>query len=117
MLASQLMKEIARAAHLAVMAFALSASVRTAPNGGCCALLTTEIALWFAAGLLVLHAHAENPVEAFGRLYHSAQKPPLMKEGKMESRILTHHLLVHGDNIHAEGGYARFALRSPKSDI
>lgn len=54
-----------------------------------------------------MHAHAENPVEAFGRLFHSARKPPLMAEGKMEHRIVMHHLLIHGDNVQAEGGYAR----------
>ncbi|KAK9916791.1 hypothetical protein WJX75_007099 [Coccomyxa subellipsoidea] len=59
------------------------------------------------ACLLVMHAHAENPVEAFGRLFHSARKPPLMAEGKMEHRIVMHHLLIHGDNVQAEGGYAR----------
>jgi hypothetical protein len=30
-----------------------------------------------------------------------------MKEGKMEPRILLQHLLIHGDDVHAEGGYAR----------
>ena len=59
------------------------------------------------AGLLVLHAHADNPVEAFKHLFHSARKPPLMAEGKMEHRIVMHHLLIHGDNMRAEGGYAR----------
>lgn len=30
-----------------------------------------------------------------------------MAEGKMEHRIVMHHLLIHGDNVQAEGGYAR----------
>ncbi|BDA40386.1 probable trafficking protein particle complex subunit 8 [Coccomyxa sp. Obi] len=57
--------------------------------------------------LLVMHAHVDNPVEAFGRLFHSARKPPLMAEGKMEHRLVMHHLLIHGDNVQADGGYAR----------
>ena len=59
------------------------------------------------AGLLVLHAHAENAVEAFGRMFHGAARPPLMKTGKMEHRLVMHHLLVHADNAAAEGGYAK----------
>ena len=57
-----------------------------------------------------MHAHVENPVEAFGRLFHSARKPPLMGEGKMEHRLVMHHLLIHGDNVQADGGYARCCL-------
>ncbi len=55
----------------------------------------------------MLHANAENPVEAFGRMFHSAPRPPLMKTGKMEHRLVMHHLLVHADNAAAEGGYAK----------
>lgn len=58
-------------------------------------------------GLLVLHAHAENPVEAFGRMFQSAPRPPLMKTGRMEHRLVMHHLLVHADNAAAEGGYTK----------
>ena len=59
------------------------------------------------AGLLVLHAHADNPVEEFGRLWAQAKKPPLMRAGKMEARVIMHHLLLHADNAQPEGGYAR----------
>lgn len=54
----------------------------------------------------MLHAHAENPVEAFSNMFHRAPRPPLMKAGKMEHRIVMHHLLVHADNAGAEGGFA-----------
>lgn len=60
-----------------------------------------------AAGLLVLHAHADKPVEAFGQMFHSAPRPPLMKAGRMEHRLVMHHLLVHADNAAAEGGFSK----------
>ena len=55
----------------------------------------------------MLHAHAEKPVEAFGQMFHSAPRPPLMKTGRMEHRLVMHHLLVHADNAAAEGGFSR----------
>lgn len=55
----------------------------------------------------MLHANAENPVEAFGRLFHGSPGPPLMKAGKMEHRLVMHHLLVHADNAPADGGFAK----------
>ena len=59
----------------------------------------------------MLHAHAEAPVvEAFARLWAGARKPPLMVAGKMEGRLLMHHLLLHADNAHPEGGYAGWGL-------
>ncbi len=60
-----------------------------------------------------MHAHVDNPVEAFGRLFHSARKPSLMAEGKMEHRLVMHHLLIHGDNVQADGGFARCCLVAP----
>ena len=73
----------------------------------CHGLSRPDVVTLCCAGLLVLHAHAESPVEAFGRMFHSAPRPPLMKTGKMEHRLVMHHLLVHADNAAADGGYAK----------
>ena len=70
-------------------------------------LLCSADGVLAAAGLLVLHAHAEKPVEAFGQMFHGAPRPLLMKTGKMEHRLVMHHLLVHADNAAAEGGFSR----------
>ena len=58
----------------------------------------------------MLHAHADKPVEAFGQMFHGTPRPPLMKTGRMEHRLVMHHLLVHADNAAAEGGYGRCSL-------
>ena len=58
-------------------------------------------------GLLVGHAGMEDPVRTFQALWAGAALPPLMRAGVMESRLLLHHLLLHDDSGHAEGGYQR----------
>ncbi|KAK9825400.1 hypothetical protein WJX81_000447 [Elliptochloris bilobata] len=59
------------------------------------------------ACLLVAHAGAEDPVQTFQALWAGAALPPLMRAGVMELRLLLHHLLLHDDSRHAEGGYQR----------
>ncbi|KAL3147776.1 hypothetical protein ABBQ32_002510 [Trebouxia sp. C0010 RCD-2024] len=58
------------------------------------------------ACLLVMHAHAADPLQAYGELFKSAPLPPLMRQGIMEPHILKHYLLLH-DDAAAPGGFAR----------
>ena len=62
-----------------------------------------------SAGLLVMHAHAADPLQAYGELFKSAPLPPLMRQGIMEPAILKHYLLLH-DDAAVPGGLARSAL-------
>lgn len=59
------------------------------------------------AGLLVMHAHAADPLQAYGELFRSAPLPPLMRQGIMEPNILKHYLLLHDDAAGLPGGFAR----------
>jgi hypothetical protein len=40
-------------------------------------------------------------------VWAQARKPPLMAAGRMEPRMVMHHLLLHADSAQPEGGYAR----------
>ena len=62
----------------------------------------------YSVGLLVGHAGMEDPVRTFQALWAGAALPPLMRSGVMESRLLLHHVLLHDDSGHAEGGYQRW---------
>lgn len=62
-----------------------------------------------SAGLLVMHAHAADPLQAYGELFKSAPLPPLMRQGIMEPAILKHYLLLH-DDAAVSGGLARSAF-------
>lgn len=55
-----------------------------------------------------MHAHAADPLQAYGDLFKSAPLPPLMRQGIMEPHILKHYLLLH-DDAAAPGGFARSA--------
>ena len=61
------------------------------------------------AGLLVVHAHASDPLPIFGELSKSAAVPPLLKQGIMDPNVLKHYLLLHDDAAAApHGGWARY---------
>ena len=53
-----------------------------------------------------MHAHAADPLQAYGDLFKSAPLPPLMRQGIMEPHILKHYLLLH-DDAAVPGGLAR----------
>ena len=55
-----------------------------------------------------MHAHAADPLQAYGELFKSAPLPPLMRQGIMEPAILKHYLLLH-DDAAVPGGLARLA--------
>ncbi len=69
------------------------------------------------AGLLVGHAGMEDPVRTFQALWAGAALPPLMRAGVMESRLLLHHLLLHDDSGHTEGGYQRWDCPHSKNIV
>lgn len=56
-----------------------------------------------------MHAHAADPLQAYGELLKSAPLPPLMRQGIMEPNILKHYLLLH-DDAAVPGGLARSAF-------
>ena len=55
-----------------------------------------------------MHAHATDPLQAYGDLFKSAPLPPLMRQGIMEPHILKHYLLLH-DDAAMPGAFARSA--------
>lgn len=57
-----------------------------------------------------MHAHAADPVQAYGDLFKSAPLPPLMRQGIMEPAILKHYLLLH-DDATVPAGFARSAFQ------
>ncbi len=59
------------------------------------------------AGLLVMHAHATDPLQAYGDLFRTAPLPPLMRQGIMEPNILKHYLLLHDDAAGVPGGFPK----------
>ncbi|DBA74127.1 hypothetical protein WJX77_012500 [Trebouxia sp. C0004] len=59
------------------------------------------------ACLLVMHAHAADPLQAYGDLFRSAPLPPLMRQGIMEPNILKHYLLLHDDAAGLPGGFPK----------
>ena len=61
-----------------------------------------------------MHAHAADPLQAYGELFKSAPLPPLMRQGIMEPHILKHYLLLH-DDAAAPGGLARSACSNRKT--
>lgn len=56
-----------------------------------------------------MHAHAADPLQAYGELFKSAPLPPLMRQGIMEPNILKHYLLLH-DDAAVPGGFVRSVL-------
>ena len=62
-------------------------------------VLNCSYVLRWCAGLLVMHAHAADPLQAYGELFRSASLPPLMRQGVMEPQILKHYLLLHDDAV------------------
>ena len=60
-----------------------------------------------------MHAHAADPLQAYGELFRSAPLPPLMRQGIMEPQILKHYLLLHDDATAVPGGWARSVCTAP----
>ena len=56
-----------------------------------------------------MHAHAADPLQAYGELFKSAPLPPLMRQGIMEPNILKHYLLLH-DDAAVPGGFGRLVF-------
>ena len=54
-----------------------------------------------------MHAHAADPLQAYGDLLRTAFLPPLMRQGIMEPNILKHYLLLHDDAAGLSGGFPK----------